>query len=486
MQFTAPQTAILQSSQDFNLFLSGIGSGKTHLAGAISGYYLTQHPDAWGFIAANTYQQLTTSTLYRIREVWADLFGWKEGIDYVVGIQPPKHFNTENHNFDNYNGIISMRWGAVAFKGSLERASVHDGKEFSWAILDETKDTREAAVKDVIIGRLRKGGIYRSNEGELSPIEKPGFTKFTPIYILTSPAKVQWLNEWFELETYEDEIHRCIYSETDFFQKDYKDKCVVISSTHHNPHVGKAYIEKILSNSSEEVGNRLIYGNPFVKTGGEFYSSFDRRLHIKDVPFLPDMAIHMSWDQNVKPYVTCTLYQIRKVDHKGERYTEVRQFDEICLGHPRNKTAKVCAEFIKRWGRHCVNGLFFYGDPSGRKRDTRSNEHDYQIIKRILRRYLNNRSNRVQRSAPSVPKRRDFVNALFEGQHNVRFMIDKKRCGESIKDFEFVKEDMNGRKLKEKVKDSDGVRYEKYGHTSDSFDYFICTILRPIYERHFK
>ena len=163
INFSEPQEYILTSTQDVNLFLAGVGSGKTHLLGFISGYLLWNFPEVFGFIAANTYQQLTTSTLFRTREVWEELFGWKEEIDYVVGKKPPKHFKTDSHNFDSYAGIISFRWGAVAFKGSLDNAKAHDGKEFGWGMLDETKDSREEDVKDTILTRLRMPGIYVDN-----------------------------------------------------------------------------------------------------------------------------------------------------------------------------------------------------------------------------------------------------------------------------------------------------------------------------------
>ena len=44
---------------------------------------------------------------------------------------------------------------------SLDNWKAIDGRTISWALLDETKDTPEAAVKEVIISRLRKIGLCR-------------------------------------------------------------------------------------------------------------------------------------------------------------------------------------------------------------------------------------------------------------------------------------------------------------------------------------
>ncbi len=488
IKFSEPQEYIVTSTQDINLFLCGVGSGKTHIGGFLSGYLLKNFPTVFGFIGANTYQQLTTSTLFRTREVWQQIYGWKEGVDYVVGKMPPKSFNTEGHNFDDYNGIISFKWGAVAFKGSLDNAKAHDGKEFGWAILDETKDSREEDVKDTILTRLRKPGIYLDEDSQLThePRNASGERNksYNPIWILTSPAKVRWINEWFELDDYQAEIQSLIYNKEEFFVKEFKDKCVVISSTYHNeenlPH---GYIEKIINNHTEEGAKRLIYGNPFVKAGGEFYSGFNRMRHVRKVDFNPELPIHISFDQNVVPYITATLYQVEEMP---DGVTEVRQFDEICLKNPNNKTGKLCLEFIKRWGAKCKAGLFFYGDPSGRKRDTRTNEHDYKIVERMLRKYLNNRSNRVPYKHPAVLKRKDFINNAFENTYKIRIIIDPK-CKHSVADFEFVKEDPNGKKSKEKFRDKEtGTTYEKFGHTSDSFDYFFCEMFKRLFVRHFK
>lgn len=488
MKFSDPQQYIITSLQTICLFLAGVGSGKTFIIGFLSGYFIKYFPTVPGFIGANTYMQLSQSTLFRVRKVWLELYGWEEGQDYVVSKRPPKSFDTKNHEFTDYRSIISFQNGSVVFIGSLDNAKAHDGKEFGWAFLDETKDSREDDVKDVILARLRSGGIHIDHEGKLTDKTgvrgRPKFQTFNPLYILTSPAKVGWINEWFELDKYQDEIQSLIYDKEDFFVKEFADKCVVISSTYHNEdNLPTGYIDKLIANYTEDKSKMLIFGNPFVRSGGEFYSGFQRMGHVKEVKFNPDLPIHISFDQNVVPYITATLYQVWPEEGK----TIIGQFDEICLPNPRNKTSKLCLEFIKRWGSKCKHGLFFYGDPSGKRGDTRGNEHDYNIIERVLKKYLNNRSNRVPFVHPGVLKRKDFINGLFEGTYEKYELRIDPRCKHSIADFEFVKEDLNGKKAKEKVRDPEtGGTYEKYGHTSDSFDYFICELLKPLFKRFFK
>lgn len=461
--------------------MAGVGTGKTHIGGFKSGYLISKFPTVPGFVGANTYQQMSTSTLKRVRAVWREYFNWIEGIHYVVGKQPPKHFNTEGHDLDSYSSVISFLWGTIVFKGSLDNYKAHDGKEIGWAVLDETKDTKEEAVKDTILTRLRHPGIYLDDNNQLTS-EVTG-RPHNPLYILTSPSKVDWINKWFKLDELQEEILSVIFEKDNFFRIEFDDKSVVISSTYHNiGNLPSNFISKLVANQGKASAEKLIYGNPFVRTGAEFYTGFDRRTHVKETHFNPDLPLHLSLDQNVTPYITGTVYQIEEI---GE-LTYIRQLDEICLPNPRNTTKKLCIEFIKRWGARCKSGLFFYGDATGTRRDTRGEAHDYDIVEKMLRSYINNNSNRVPRSNPRVLHRRDFANAILEGATHLMFEVDP-RCKKSIADFEFVKEDINGKKKKEVITDPDTKeKYEPYGHTSDSFDYFVCEANRDLFRREFK
>ena len=473
---SAPQQFILTSTKEVNLFLAGVGSGKTHLGGVISQFFISRFPKGFGFIGANTYNQLNTSTMLRVREVWKDYFGWIEGRDYVVNKAPPPGFNRDGHNFQDYNGICSFKDGAVVFIGSLDNAKAHDGKQFAWAILDETKDTKEADVKEVILTRLRQRAMGFDKKWNLTP---DADASFNPLYILTSPAKVQWINEWFGLDKFRGDIEAAIYGKNTFFAKEQKGKCVAISSTFHNErNLPPGYIQKVIDNNSIERANALIYANPFTRTGGEFYSSFNGARHVGEVEFMPELPVHITFDQNVVPYITGCLWQ---VDTNGDTVM-LRNFAEFCLPNPENTTERLCRTIVARYG-HAMKNVFYYGDASGHKRDTRGNGTDYDQVQKELRRFLNNSSDRTGRSNPPVLQRRDFINNILEGKTRWSVMIDSK-CAHTIADLTYLRQDPNGVKLKEKGKDDvSGQVFEKYGHTSDALDYFICKIAENDFDR---
>ena len=482
-EVSRPQAAILESISQINLFLGGMGSGKTHLAGILSRHFISSFPHVRGFIGANTYDQLNTSTLFRIREYWKSvgITEWNKenpGGVYVSSKEPPHEWKMCKRNFDRFNNIISFINGALIFIGSLDNAVAHSGKEFGWALLDETKDSREEDVKEVILTRLRQSGMFLCN----GIVKEKGeqIDQWNPLYILTSPAKVDWINEWFGLGEYAQEIASKIYQRNDFFEKVIKGRKVVISSTYHNVHnVGENYIQNMLDNNSEDRGKSIVYANPFTATGGEFYTSFNRLVHVDEVPVLDGKAVHVSYDFNVVPYITLLMWQFVEVGKK----VQARCFREYCLSSPSNTTEAVTTQAMRDYDKQMSEGLFYYGDATGRARDTRANYHNYDIVQRVLRRYLNNYSDRVPAKNPMVLTRRDFINALLEGKHDVEILIDAG-CKNLITDLEFVKEDQEGRKMKEHATDPiTKQKYEKWGHTSDALDYVLVEYFRAIFDK---
>jgi len=484
MELSAPQHDIATSRKQINGFLAGQGSGKSHVAGAISADFITNFPAARGLIAANTYSQLTRSTLFRVREVWKEFgiveYNEKTGKGhYVTGKQPPSHF-TKLYDYDNYNNIISFSWGTVVYVGSLDNYKALDGMEITWAMLDETKDTKETAVKEVIVGRLRQRAIYIDETGELmgQPKDKYGndlpipehWQEFNPLYIFTSPAKVPWLNEWFNLEEYAEEIKKTIYFPPDYFRKEFDNKLITISSTHLNEkNLPKKYIPNQMSNLSKALQNMLIYGDPFSKAGGEFYKGFDQRVQVvkglRSKYYTEDLPLHLSFDFNVSPYITLTVWQaVGKV---------ARQFAEYCLQSPNNTTVRLCQTFLKDFGKH-TGGVFIYGDPAGKHKDTRTEQggNDYTIIFRELANLKP--KDRVAHKAPAVAMRGQFINGIFESKlYGIELYFDDT-CRNTIGDYLYLKEASDGTKLKAKETDDSGVTFEKYGHTSDANDYMLC------------
>lgn len=202
------------------------------------------------------------------------------------------------------------------------------------------------------------------------------------------------------------------------------------------------------------------------QTGGNFYKLFDRSRNTATVKYNPALPLHISFDFNVNPYMTCTVWQLEAKTAK--------QIDEITLASPQNRTEAVCREFERRYPGHDA-GLFIYGDPNGMQEDTRTEKgyNDYVVIQRKLTKYKP--SLRVFKAAPPVVMRGNWINSVFAHNTGGLTFIIGDNCGKSISDLMYLKEASDGTKAKNKEKDSETkVSFEKYGHTSDSMDYLLC------------
>ena len=467
MDLTRPQLAIYNSKRNYNLFMAGIGSGKTHIGGEVAFKYISNHPEIRGFIGANSYGQLSKSTLVKMQKVWASK-GVKENTHYVIDKQPLSHFRVIGEKLKSYSNTISFANGCLIYLGSMDSYKLIDGMEFGWAILDETKDTKEVAVKEVIIGRLRQAGLPKD---------------INPLYIFTSPAKVDWLNEMFELDHYQDEIESIIFRKGKYFRKATGDQLVVISSSHHNKkNLAKGFIDRLIKafKGNEDLKNMLIYGLPFGRSGGEWLHSFDQKYHVKECHFNPDLPLHIALDFNVNPYMTLLVHQIEHVENK----VKVRMIDEICLENPQNTTPDVCHELINRYEPLGLKFLYYYGDPSGNARKTNSKEArtDYKALEQVVYRFINEDSNRVPKRSEPVSNSKYFLNRVYSGNTNIELEIDPK-CVNFIGDAKYLKEDSNGSFIKKKVKNSKtGVTSEERGHCMDAHKDFMRTLFEDEYE----
>lgn len=246
-----------------------------------------------------------------------------------------------------------------------------------------------------------------------------------------------------------------------------------------NPHLPQAYIDN-LNNLPKFEYMVYVEGNWDVqlKTGGEFYKQFEINKHVKRHKYKPDLPLHISWDDNVNPYLPCGIFQIYQI--KGGGYL-VAQIDEVAGETPRNTVKEVCKVIIEKY-KHHESGMFIYGDATANKQDTKleKGHNFYTLIMDYLKEFKP--INRVQKSNPSVVMRGGWINNILESHDEIIFNIDES-CHKSISDFVGLKEAPDGSKLKETAKDpKTGANYQKFGHFSDLFDYLMCTA----FEKQFK
>ena len=273
-------------------------------------------------------------------------------------------------------------------------------------------------------------------------------------------------------------------SETHWLKAELFDKevenCTLLHSTYkNNRFLDNEYIETLNKRVASDENLHRIYvlgawGR--IITGAEYYTQFDRKKHVGRFKANKELPFHLSFDQNTVPYNSCLITQIAK---DGDIY-HVYVVKELALKNPKNKAAWLCKEFLELYPN--PEQIYYYGDASGNKQDTRNNQTDYDIIRSALGKYLSNSSDRTMRGNPPHKKRRQFINALLAEKLNIRLHINEN-CKLLITDLEYVKEDSDGATLKEKTKDKlTGQTYEKWGHLSDALCYELINAFRSYYD----
>ena len=356
----------------------------------------------------------------------------EKGLAYYV-----KDFNQQTLTLTWHNGsqIIFM---AESYDTDKELNRFR-GLEINGAFIDEVNEIQEVTFNKVI----ERSGSWFHSDG-------------CPTRILLSCNPT---NNWVKKRFYDPWKEGTLQNGIAYIQAKITD----------NPFVPKDYIEglNMLTRYEYEV---FVNGNWDIQlqTGGEFYKCFDLERHVGKCEYNPLLPLHISWDDNVNPYLPCGIFQIKD--------KEIRMIDEIAGVNPNNTVSAVCNEIIRKYNNH-VAGVFIYGDATANKEDTKLEKgyNFYRLIMDALGKY--SPRIRVLNSNPSVVMRGNWINTVLEKElGGLKVVIDEK-CKHTINDFVLTKEDAEGGKNKKDM-DTDPktkVRYQKYGHFTDLFDYLICS-----------
>jgi len=250
--------------------------------------------------------------------------------------------------------------------------------------------------------------------------------------------------------------------------------------------VGPQFTDKhVIADFERDKVNDINYYNIYalghwgkLRTGGEFLKQFKTEKHVGLFPYNPLEPIHIVFDENVLPYLTCNVFQLQS--------GHLRQIDEIMLKDPLNTLKDTCNEFMTRYGTN-RNGLFVYGDATSKKSDTKIQKgmNFYLLIKQYL--LTLKPIFRVPKANPSVIMSRNFTSAILCGDiEGISLGIDSK-CRNSINDYQYCTEDEEGKVNKKVIKDKiTGQSYQEYGHATDTLRYILTAIWIDKYKKFQK
>lgn len=202
-----------------------------------------------------------------------------------------------------------------------------------------------------------------------------------------------------------------------------------------------------------------------IRTGAEFFPSFNRGVVCGKFPFNPELPIHISMDSNVLPYVTACFFQ---KEYRPDDVQQVTQIDELPIESPNNsarKAAKVIAAKLREY--NYTSKVYLHGDASGKAANTidPNNRSFFDLVIDELEHEGFEVEDCIGNKNPAVATTGEFINAVWDGRvPGVSIRIDNN-CTTSIDDYQAVQKDENGAIAKQKVTNPvTKQKYEAHGH----------------------
>ncbi len=265
------------------------------------------------------------------------------------------------------------------------------GLEINFTLLEECSDLQHQTFLKVI----ERTGRHIPLNGKTPP----------PIVMLTCNPTNNWIREVF----YDPYIKGTLPADHYYLPALLQDNPYIASNT--------AFVESTKANMPAYLYRKFFEGDWDIEepAEGRMYRSFSPDVHIADLSYEPELPLHLSFDENVRPYMSLTVFQVvTERDTEGNVLRRhINLIREILGRHPLNTIDAVCNMFIRDFFNH-QSGVFIYGDASSRKNDTKleSGHNLYTLIEGHLSQYKPR--NMVLKANPSVVMRCAFADAVFE------------------------------------------------------------------------
>lgn len=438
-----------------NILMGGAaGGGKSYLGSAWLISSCIRYPNILMVVARLTLKDLRATTWTTILRI-LDLWGFIEDENY--------HINNQYGYIDFWNGSRIMM---AELSPSLKDPDYNNlgSLEITGAFIDEVSEVPEKAV-DVLGSRIRYKIAETFVVGKLvmstNPVQNYIKTRFVSDDD-GNPVRLKKGDRYLMFTVFDnpDEKFRIIY-----FNKLRKIKDPVTRS-------------------------RLAYGNWDYTESNKMaaYWNFNGEKHLIMGLFRskydPSKPIILAFDFNVKPYMSCEMFQI---DYENKKVYVLKEF----IGTPEDKLnntpalSRYIAKQLTTMGHY--GGVVITGDPAGTARSTQTEDgvNNFTLVEKYLSTAVINPKIQLLSKQPAMVTRLEFVNQLLEGYDGWEILIELT-CRKLTMDLINQKKNEDGTKEKLKVQDPNGGKSEKYGHCSDCFDYTLVKFLNEEYGKFQK
>ncbi|PSB26201.1 terminase large subunit domain-containing protein [Stenomitos frigidus] len=383
------------------LLRGGVNSGKSTAGAAFACSRAQLDPASRGLITANSYGQLTTSTLISLAEFCRK---------YHVPLSPRAETVEETAKMIADRRLCKIGEASVlvlsaeAFTGKTEDSQERGrGLQIRWFWADEWAYAKGGAF-NTLIGRLGRG------DGELKGLG----------LITSSPNKnnpFNWVYDLFDNPD-RDEAKRKIYVS-------------INCPTAENKHADADYIDGLLASYTPELAEIELQGGYVKISIGKVFGYFDRSRHgltgtdAVDFDYEAALDLQIGFDFNRNP-ATCLIAQRRGNDIFFIREFYLPNSDTFQL-------ARAVCEWLREQGHR--QNIYIYGDASGNSKTANSEKSNWQIVWEALKQY-GFKSQCRKRYSDSNPGILDSVISVNTLLMHGRVFVLLSRCPELVKDLE--------------------------------------------------
>lgn len=425
---------------------------------------MQEMPRAKYFLSSTTYAQLLTKTLPAMEAKWNEM-GLRDGIHYVIGRKPPRHFDLPYQPPRKYENVVSFFNGYCREMLSLDRPDLARGGSYQGGDVDEAalvaKEHNDRVLLPSVRGFAHKFSSYwygNVNYYTSIPWKPTGY----------------WILDFEEKAKANPDMYA-------FVEANAYDNIEVLGL----PYIQMLEAELPYLEFQVEVMNRRIR-----KVKDAFYHRFDPERHTYGIQYVYgsgprgiEVSGHADPNYDINRLLElsfdfsgwfncCTVWQEGRLDRIRVVEYCLRQ---LFVRQEDGKVAELVNKFCDQYQSHATKLVRVWGEPRGHDKTAISTETIYQTITRILRARGWQVDMRVPAGQVKAHKERsEYMNEVFwEGNPALPLV---RFCQETCKDVIIAMQvtGIQGDFQKDKSREKDRAFPQEHApHFTDTCDYYL-------------
>jgi hypothetical protein len=463
----------LMATQLIKILIAGRGFGKSFVNGISIMMKVATLPRSRGLFIGATYTQILTNTLLPMKHAW-QMFGYIEGVDFVIGKKPPAHFDAPYQKPDRYENVITWWNGTTVIFGSMDRPQLIRGGNYDWTIADEALLIKEDQYKQIVTPTVRGSHILLR--------DKPGHLGEE----FTSSMPYGSFGDWLlnkEVEAKNPDNNTFYIEGTSWDNVEILTEKVLLKWKRTMPTI--IYLIEVMNKRIKQ------YGASFYPslTEAHYYTDSYEYNYIDNLGFGEGLKKKDSrWDKDCDPTQPLNISHdwgafncITVAQHADKPYTinenftipanTVRFINYQYTNHPRLHQ-DLAQDFCTYYHHHKRKRVFQWGDKSGNDRQANSKDSLFEEFGKVLRKHgwevLPSKKGDAEHLA-----RHNFINTLHRRTDTnlPGVMYNANNCKDLIIALESAPM-KDGQKDKSSERNK-RIKQEHATHGTDAHDYYL-------------